>query len=92
MTARFDLPEKLDTAAVPGLIDKLRTRQGANLVLDCSATQQIGGLAVQTLIVAANDWQDAGHSLSLDNVSADVADQLRLLGTSPDVLTEGDIR
>ena len=92
MTARFDLPEKLDTGAVPEFIAALRSRQGANLVLDGSALQQIGGLAVQTIIVAANDWQDGGHQLTLENVTQDVAEQLRLLGTSSQVLTEGDIR
>lgn len=92
VTARLGLPEKLDTAAIGEFIAALRSRQGGNLVLDGTALRQVGGLAVQTIIVAANDWQDSGHSLTLENVSEDVCDQLRLLGTAPDVLTEGDIR
>lgn len=92
MTTRVDLPEKLDTAGVPALIDMLRGQQGANLVLNAAELRQVGGLAVQAIIVAANDWQDAGHRLSLENVTDEVREQLRLLGTAPDVLTEGDIR
>ncbi|MDJ1007087.1 MAG: STAS domain-containing protein [Paracoccaceae bacterium] len=92
VSARFELPEKLDTAAVPDLIAALRAHQGSNLVLDAGGLTQIGGLAVQTMIVAANDWQDGGHILTLEGVSDDVRSQLQLLGTSPEVLTEGDIR
>lgn len=92
MTARVDLPEKLDTASVPELVQVLRRHQGASLALDASRVTQFGALAVQTLIVAANDWQDSGHALSLENVDDEVRAQLRLLGTSPEVLTEGDYR
>ena len=92
MTVRIELPGKLDTAAVPGLVAALREHQGANLALDASALAHIGGLAVQAIIVAANDWQDGGHSLTLENVSEEIDHQLRLLGTAPDILTEGDIR
>ncbi|MEL7105264.1 MAG: STAS domain-containing protein [Pseudomonadota bacterium] len=92
MTARLALPEKLDTAAVPELIASLQAKQGADLALDGKDLRQIGALAVQTIIVAANDWQDAGHSLTFENVDGDVEQQLALLGTSAAVLTEGDIR
>ncbi|MEO1238222.1 MAG: STAS domain-containing protein [Pseudomonadota bacterium] len=92
MTARLDLPEKLDTAAVPELIAALQAKQGSDLALDAAALRQIGALAVQTIIVAANDWQDAGHTMTFENVNADVEQQLALLGTSAAVLTEGDIR
>lgn len=92
MTTQVDLPEKLDTSAVPALIETLRAHQGANLVLNAAELRQVGGLAVQTIVVAANDWQDAGHRLSLESVTEEVREQLRLLGTGPDVLTEGDIR
>lgn len=92
MTTRLTLPEKLDTSSVPELIDALQAKQGSDLVLDGSDLRQIGALAVQTIIVAANDWQDAGHSMTFENVNADVEKQLALLGTSAAVLTEGDIR
>ncbi|MEM9709095.1 MAG: STAS domain-containing protein [Pseudomonadota bacterium] len=92
MTERLELPAKLDTAAAGELITALRSRQGGDLVLDASSLQQIGGLCVQAIIVAANDWQDSGHALRFENVSDEVADQLRLFGTSPSVVIEGDIR
>lgn len=92
MTARFELPAKLDTASVPALVEALRARQGSDLALEASALEHIGALALQALIVAANDWQDGGHRLSFENPSEALRDQLRVLGTSPEVLTEGDIR
>lgn len=92
MTARLLLPEKLDTGAVSELLSALRSRQGSDLVLDGEDLTQIGALAVQTIIVAANDWQDGGQTLSFENVSDEVEQQLQLLGTSARVLTEGDIR
>ena len=92
MTARLTLPEKLDTSAVPELIASLQAKQGSDLALDGTDLRQIGALAVQTIIVAANDWQDAGHSMTFENVIADVEKQLTLLGTSSAVVTEGDIR
>ncbi len=92
MTVRLELPGRLDTAAVPAFIDSLRAKEGADLILDAGKLEQVGALAVQAIIVAANDWQDGGHSLKFENVNDEVEAQFRLLGTSADVLTEGDIR
>lgn len=92
LTERLALPEKLDTAAVPDFVKSLRLHQGADLILDAGALKQLGALAFQTIIVAANDWQDAGHTLQIDGVSQEVSEQIQLLGSRPNILTEGDIR
>lgn len=92
MTVRYQLPEKLNTAGVPSLIADLRARQGGDLVLDASLVEHIGGLALQTLIVAAKDWRDSGLRLDVENVPDSVLAQMRLLGASPDLLATGGIR
>lgn len=89
---QITLPERLDSAALPEFIQSLRSHEGGDLSLDASELKHIGAQAFQALIVAANDWQDAGHRLKLENVVSEVEEQLRLLGTSSSVLTEGDIR
>lgn len=91
MTETLVLPEKLDTLAAPGFVDGLRKRQGADLVLDGRHLGHLGALCFQAIAVAAQDWRDAGYTLTLANLTDETQAQLLLYGVTPDCLVEGSI-
>lgn len=82
MTARLALEARLDSAAAPGLIAALKSRQGEDLVLDAGSVVLLGALCGQALAVAGRSWTAAGASLRLGPVSAEFAEQAAILGLS----------
>lgn len=88
MSSSITLEPRLDLRAANALTRELAAHSGADMTLDASAVTQIGALAVQTIRAAARSWTQSGHSLRFENVSTDLADQLVLLGFSPDSLTK----
>ncbi len=87
MTTVVALDRKLDTQAVGGLCEMLKSHRGADLTLDVSATHQIGALSLQTLMVAASSYSKCGHPLLLTGMSDDLARQFELFGVDPSTLT-----
>lgn len=83
----FQLDERLDLRAASALAKALLVQRGADLVLDAGAVKQIGALSAQVIRAAARSWAEDGRNLRLDNVSTDLADQLQLLGFTPETLT-----
>ncbi|SMH56927.1 STAS domain-containing protein [Maritimibacter sp. HL-12] len=81
------LEPRLDLRATGPLVEALIARRGEDLALDAGAVTQIGALSVQALRAAARSWAEDGHALSLENASSDLADQLGLLGFTPETLT-----
>lgn len=84
----FALEERLDLRAAGPLAKALIARRGADLALDARAVRQIGALPVQVIRAAAQTWAADGHCLSFEGASTDLADQLALLGFSPETLTQ----
>lgn len=87
MIATLALDPKLDLRAASPLRDEILAKAGADLVLDAGEVRQIGALALQVIRSAAKSWAETGHSLSLANASTDLADQLALLGFTPETVT-----
>lgn len=81
------LEPRLDLRATGPLVEALKARRGGDLALDAGSVTQIGALAVQAIRAAARSWAEDGHALSFENASSDLADQLGLLGFTPDTLT-----
>jgi chemotaxis protein CheX len=93
MTARvITLDERLDLRAAAPLAETLLASRGGDLVLDAGAVTQIGGLAVQVIRAAAQSWAGDGHQLTIAHVSPDLADQLQLLGFTPQTLARWEPR
>jgi chemotaxis protein CheX len=82
-TAPLKLPETLDTAAAPALLEALRARRGAALVLDASALRWIGGSCAQLLLAAAKAWRVDRRPLSLVDLGEEPGALLALLGIEP---------
>ncbi len=89
MTARVVLPPRVDRAAAAKLTEDLRAGAADDVAVDAAAVTQLGALALQTLIVAAHAWRDAGHAFTVENIAPEVAGQLADLGISDLSLLEG---
>ena len=89
MSAPVVLPARLDSAAAVQLALTLRDRQGADVVLDASGVDLLGARAVQTLLVAAMAWREAGNAFSVANLPTGICGQLAALGLSDHSSLEG---
>lgn len=87
MSGAITLPPKLDLRAAGPLRDEILSHAGQDLTLDAGAVTHLGALSLQVIRAAARSWAMAGRSLTIANVSTDLADQLALLGFSADNVT-----
>ena len=79
MTHIISLPDKIDTAAAPALLDQIRLARGRAVTLDASGTHALGAACAQILLAARVAWADAGERLRLVG-TAGIAADLSLLG------------
>lgn len=86
MSAVVPLVDKLDTRAAADLVETLKAHAGADVTVDASATQQLGAMGLQALMVAATTWKQAGHAFVLTGMSADLVKQFDLYGVDPETL------
>jgi chemotaxis protein CheX len=87
----FQLDDKLDLRAAGPLASALLDHRGADLALDASGVRQIGALSLQVIRAAARSWAQDGYSLTFKGPSTDLADQLVLLGFTPETLTQWEV-
>jgi chemotaxis protein CheX len=88
MSATISLQPKLDLRAAGPLREELLAHANDDVVLDAASVSQLGALALQVIRAAARSWAEAGRSLTLVGASTDLADQLSLLGFTPDTVTQ----
>ncbi len=86
MTARLDLPVRLDTEAAETLKQQLLAHQGQDVELGGSGVEHLGALCLQVLISASKTWGAANRKLSWDGVSEALKEQLGLYGFSPETV------
>ncbi len=84
----LELTPRLDLRAVGDLKSDLLAHRGADLTLDAGKVDHLGALALQLLRSAARTWAEDGHVLAFENASTDLADQLVLLGFTPETVTK----
>jgi anti-anti-sigma regulatory factor len=89
MMARLVLPARVDRAAAAALTEELRAHAAADVAVDAGAVTQLGALGLQTLVVAARAWRDAGHDFAVHDIGPEVAGQLADLGLADLSLLEG---
>ncbi len=83
------LPQVLDLAAATTLRTQLMERRGQKLALDGGEVERLGGLCLQVLIAARNQWRVDGVDFHIVNPSSAFADGARLLGAD-DIASLGD--
>ena len=88
MAKQISLATKLDTASTAALRDEVLAAQGEDLIFDGSQVEQLGGLTLELLISVGALWRKAGHSVTLDNPSDQLVEELKRLGLTPDTLLE----
>ncbi len=88
MTASLMLAPVLDLNAAEPLKAELLACRGADLTIDGSAVDRLGGLCLQVLLSARRTWAADGVNLRLGSVSQAFAEQWAAFG-APDFNTEG---
>jgi len=73
----------LDLNAAEPLKAELLARRGADLTLDASAVERLGGLCLQVLLAAKAAWNADGVNLKLASPSDNFVDQWAAFG-APD--------
>ena len=90
MAKRLVLNARLDSSAADHLRNNLVGAHGDDLVLDGAHVDMLGGLCAELLLSARHLWQLQQMSLSIENASIALIDNLKRLGLSlDDVMTGG---
>ena len=82
MSASLSLPAVLDLAQADALKQALLPMRGQSVVIDASRVERLGGLCLQVLISAQQTWASDGHTLRIDDVSREFADQWNAFGAA----------
>ncbi|MHB8284923.1 MAG: STAS domain-containing protein [Caulobacteraceae bacterium] len=77
------LAEVLDLKAASVLASDLLAARGADVALDGSAVQRLGGQCLQVILSARATWDKEGARLKIINPSDDLVEGLELLGADP---------
>lgn len=88
MAKRVVLGQKLDTAASAGLWDALLKAKGDDIVLDGSHVDMLGAQCLELLLGAVALWRRDGHSVSLEDPSPQMIENLGRFGLTPDLMVE----
>lgn len=88
MVTQVALAPKLDTAASVELRKALIAAKDDDVVFDASAVEMVGAMCLELLMSAGVLWPKAGHSVSLENPSPQMTDDLGRFGLTPDTLLE----
>ena len=89
MTEAIVLKDRLDLAAAPRLQASLQEAPEGDVTLDLAGVSHLGALCLQLLIAAGRRAHAKGGALHLRNTSDRVLDQMRVMGITPEMLTEG---
>lgn len=89
MSDAIPLVPRLDLAAASALHEQLLAVSGQDVTLDASEVSYFGSICVQVLLVAARTAKEAGHALTLTNVTERAQGQLAAMGLTPKMIEEG---
>ena len=89
MVKRLILKERLDSAAADPLRGEIAALEGADIALDASRVEFLGGLCLELLMCARQVWDSTGHAFGVEAPSEAFADNLSRFGLTPDALTAG---
>lgn len=82
MSVELRLGSVLDIHAAEPLRVQLLALRGQSVVVDGSGVERLGGLCLQVLMSAQKTWASDGHSLVIEGVSRDFADQWNAFGAA----------
>ena len=76
------LAEALDMRAAKPLLEAVRGRRGADLELDASRVERLGGQCLQVLLAAQAAWAADAHAFRITSASTPFKDAWALMGPS----------
>lgn len=83
------LPSRLDLGVVQALTQQIILMRGSPVTLDATGVTHLGGLGLQLLLAAAQQWRRDGQDFAVLPRSDEFDRALGLLGLSPDALMNG---
>jgi len=89
MSEPIKLGAKLDLSAASVLAADLKKCKDPEVVLDLSEVRHLGALCLQVMLAAASSALSEGRKLVCLNASDRVIDQLRVMGMTPEMISEG---
>ena len=91
MSEPVKLPTRLDLSAASDLKTTLVQASDKGIVLDFSEVKVLGALCLPVIIAASRVAKTNGLQFSLINLSERVEDQMRIVGVTPQDISEGAI-
>ncbi|MCP5036762.1 MAG: STAS domain-containing protein [Rhodobacteraceae bacterium] len=88
--AVLKLDERLDLSNATALAAAILQHADNDLELDASDVTHLGAMGLQVIRSAAKSWDKSGDELHVTGLSTDCADQLQLLGFTPETLCVWD--
>ncbi|MCB1356346.1 MAG: anti-sigma factor antagonist [Maritimibacter sp.] len=85
--ATLELPARLDLKSAEPLKNEILAQRGHGLALDAGKVEHLGAIGLQLIRSAARSWAEDGHVLAFVGASNDLADQMVLLGFTPETIT-----
>ena len=85
----LDLPASLDLNAAGPLAEAMHKCVGDDLILDGSKVQRLGAPCLQVLLAASKTWSSERDSLTLENATQRMIEDLRLMGMDPVTFLDG---
>ncbi|HLH12238.1 MAG TPA: STAS domain-containing protein [Methylovirgula sp.] len=83
------LPEILDIKAAISLAENILALRGAEIVIDASQVERLGGQSLQILLSALATWHADGMTLDFVRPSTPFLESLALFGIDPEALLNG---
>lgn len=84
------LPSVLDLAAATTLRTQLMELRGQKVDIDAAAVERLGGLCLQVLIAARNQWRVDGVDFQIVNPSPALLDGARLMAAE-ELVSQGGV-
>ncbi|MDZ7710213.1 MAG: STAS domain-containing protein [Roseovarius sp.] len=88
MTRIYKLPPRLDYEATGTLHESLLASRGEAITLDAGAVTHLGGLALQLLVAAREQWRRDGLALRIEPRSRNFSEDVAMLGMVEDFFSE----
>lgn len=77
---RFDLPERLDSTFARDLYDQIDAHKGSDLSVNGESVVKIGGLCLQVLLSAQDEWRRHDHAFHIHTPSETLSDLMTAIG------------
>lgn len=81
------LEENLTVAAVPALVESLKSSINQSVTFDASAVKHLDWPVLQLFLAAARDWRSKGQSFGFNDISENFQFGLDTLGVNLDAIT-----